>query len=97
MVPYIAYFASFLLHDHESVHTKDVFCGINIANHRFLAKNIFAILEKDDQQKGTNLRKKRKTCSHLTTMSLGSTPRDGRLYKCISKGASQQVRKDSFS
>ena len=78
MVPDIAYFASFLLHDHESLHKKDVFCGIKIANHRFLAKNIFAMLEKDDQQKGTNLRKKRKTRSHLTTMSLGSTPRDGR-------------------
>ena len=25
MVPDIAYFASFLLHDHESVHKKDVF------------------------------------------------------------------------
>ena len=78
MVPDLACFASFLAHDHESVHKKDVFCGIKIANHRFLAKNIFAMLEKDDQQKGANLRKKRKTRSHLTTMSLGSTPRDGR-------------------
>ena len=78
LVPDLACFASFLAHDHESVHKKDVFCGIKIANHRFLAKNIFAMLEKDDQQKGANLREKCKTRSHLTTMSLGSTPRDGR-------------------
>ena len=55
MVPDIAYFASFLLHDHESLHKKDVFCGIKIANHRFLVKNIFATLGKDDQEKGTDL------------------------------------------
>ena len=35
---------------------------ISIRDHRFLAKNIFGMLEKDDQQKGTDLREKRTTC-----------------------------------
>ena len=39
-----------------------LFCGIKIASHRFLAKNIFAMLGKDDQEKGTDLWEKRKTC-----------------------------------
>ena len=58
-----------------------LFCGIKIANHRFLAKNIFAMLEDDDQQKGTNLRKNVRH-AHISplfpTLSLGSTPRYGR-------------------
>ena len=62
MVPDLACFALFLAHDHESVKKFFfLFCGIKIANHRFLAKNIFAMLGKDDQQKGTVLRGKHKT------------------------------------
>ena len=61
MVPDLACFALFLAHDHESVKKIFLFCGIKIANHRFLAKNIFAMLGKDDQQKGTVLRGKHKT------------------------------------
>ena len=38
-----------------------LFCGIKIANHRFLVKNILATLGKDDQEKGTDLWEKRKT------------------------------------
>ena len=38
-----------------------LFCGIKIANHRFLVKNILATLGKDDQEKGTDLWEKRTT------------------------------------
>ena len=63
MVPNLACFALFLAHDHESV--KKIFFILwnkdTVANHRFLAKNIFAMLGKDDQQKGTVLPEKHKT------------------------------------
>ena len=97
MVPDLACFASFLEHDHESVHKKDVFCGIKRANHRFLAKNIFAMLEKDDPQKGANLRKKNVRHAHILPLCPRGQPPGMAADKCISKGASQQVRKDSFS
>ena len=47
-----------------------------VANHRFLAKNIFAMLGKDDQQKGTVLPEKHKTVTFFSSHNTQS-PRSG--------------------